>query len=71
MHWQQALINITATAVDDTLIDWRSENIIKVSSFVIVIAVSTAVGIISSKVEHAVIFALICSVIAVAFFLVS
>lgn len=67
---QQLLIQAMATSIDDPLIDWQSENLLKVLVFVFIFGITIAIRIISIKAEHAVIFAFICSLISVAFLII-
>ncbi|MEH1842688.1 MAG: hypothetical protein V7L20_29140 [Nostoc sp.] len=64
------LIHLMATSPDDSLIDWQSENLLKVLIFVFIFLLAMAINAISSKVEHAIIFALVCTLISGAFLIV-
>ena len=59
-----------ATSLDDSLIDWQSENLLKVLIFVFIFFIALAINIISTKVEHAIIFALVCTLISGAFLII-
>ncbi|WP_335071136.1 hypothetical protein [Nostoc sp.] len=59
-----------ATSLDEPLIDWQSENLLKILVFVFIFGIATAINIISSKMEHAIIFAFVCTVISAAFLII-
>lgn len=67
---KQLLIQVMATSVDNTLIDWQSENLLKVLIFVFIFLIAMAINIISEKAEHAIIFALICTLISGSFLII-
>lgn len=67
---QHLLIQVIATFVDDALIDWQSENLLKVLIFVFIFLIAMAIKIISEKAEHAIIFALICTLISGSFLII-
>jgi hypothetical protein len=67
---QHLLIQVIATSVDDALIDWQSENLLKVLIFVFILLIAIAINIISKKAEHAIIFALICTLISGSFLII-
>ena len=67
---QHLLIQVIATSVDDTLIDWQSENILKILIFVFIFLIAMAINILSEKAEHAIIFALICTLISGSFLII-
>ncbi|MBH8562961.1 hypothetical protein I8748_12340 [Nostoc sp. CENA67] len=64
------LIEAISTDVDDPLIDWQSENLLKILVFIFIFGVAFAINILSSKVEHAILFAFVCTIISVAFFII-
>lgn len=64
----QILLEIQAQTTKDPLIDWQAENTIKIAVVLLLIASTAVVGVISRRLEHAIIFALVVSVIAIAFF---
>ncbi|MEH2172812.1 hypothetical protein [Nostoc sp.] len=70
IQFQKLLIPLMATSIDDSLIDWQSENILKILTFIFIFLIAMAINIISSKVEHAVIFALVCTLISGAFLII-
>jgi hypothetical protein len=67
---QHLLIQVIATSIDDALIDWQSENLLKVLIFVFILLIAIAINIISKKAEHAIIFALICTLISGSFLII-
>lgn len=67
---QQLLMQVLATSVNDPLIDWQSENLLKVLVFVFIFSIAIAINLISRKVEHAIMFALICTLISVSFMII-
>ena len=67
---QHLLIQVIATSVDDTLIDWQSENLLKILIFVFIFLIAMAINILSEKAEHAIIFALICTLISGSFLII-
>lgn len=67
---QELLIQVMATSVDDALIDRQSENILKILIFVFIFLIAMAINIISEKAEHAIIFALICTLISGSFLII-
>ncbi|MEH2250554.1 hypothetical protein [Nostoc sp.] len=67
---QQLLIQAMATSLDEPLIDWQSENLLKILVFVFIFGIATAINIISSKMEHAIIFAFVCTIISAAFLII-
>jgi hypothetical protein len=70
IQFQHLLIQVIATSVDDALIDWQSENLLKVLIFVFISLIAIAINIISKKAEHAIIFALICTLISGSFLII-
>ncbi|WP_017717530.1 hypothetical protein [Kamptonema formosum] len=64
------LLETNAQAAGDTLIDWKAQATIRIAVFVLLLAGAGVVGIISRRVEHAVVFALATSLIAMAFFII-
>jgi hypothetical protein len=70
IQFQHLLIQVIATSVDDALIDWQSENLLKVLIFVFILLIAIAINIISKKAEHAIIFALICTLISGSFLII-
>lgn len=70
IQFQKFLIQLMATSLDDSLIDWQSENLLKILIFIFIFLIAIAINIISSKVEHAVIFALVCTLISGAFLII-
>lgn len=67
---QQLLIQSMATFIDDSLIDRQSENLLKILVFIFIFSIAIAINIISSKIEHAIIFAFVCTLISVAFLII-
>lgn len=67
---QKLLIEVIATSPDDQLIDWESENLLKLLIFVFIFGIAMAINIISRKLEHAIIFTLICTLISGAFLII-
>jgi hypothetical protein len=67
---QHLLIQAMANSLDEPLIDWQAENLLKILVFVVIFGVAVAINIISKKVEHAVAFAFICTIIAGAFLII-
>ena len=67
---QKLLIEVIATSPDDQLIDWQSENLLKLLIFVFIFGIAMAINIISRKLEHAIIFTLICTLISGAFLII-
>lgn len=56
--------------VEDPLIDWRGEQTVKILVWVLVIAMSISVGVFSRRLEHALFFAFVSSIITIAFFVI-
>lgn len=67
---QHLLTQVIATSVDDALIDWQSENLLKILIFAFIFLIAIAINIISEKAEHAIIFALICTLISGSFLII-
>ena len=51
----------------DRLIDYGAEHLIYFGVFLIVVAIAAIVGMISSKIEHAIVFSLFLSIIFIVF----
>jgi hypothetical protein len=54
----------------DPLIDWRGEETIRIAVVLLLIALTILVRFLSPRLEHAIIFALVASLIAIAFFVI-
>ncbi len=64
------LLEIQTHTTNDSLIYWQAETLIKVVVFVILIVATLIIKFLSSRLEHAIIFALFTSIIAIAFFII-
>lgn len=62
------LIELIAKALQDPLIDWGAEKTIEILVWILLIAMAISVGVFSRRLEHAIIFALVTSIITIAFF---
>ena len=60
-----------ATALEDPLINSRAEQTITIFVWILIFAVASIVGLFSRRLEHAIFFALISSIISMAFFVIS
>lgn len=68
---QQLLLEAQTVAhPQDPLIDWRGEETIRIAVFFMIIALTILVRFLSPRLEHAIIFALVTSLIAIAFFVI-
>lgn len=67
---QHLLIQVMATSVDDALIDWQSENLLKVLIFLFIFLIAMAINIISEKAEHVIICSLTCTLISGLFLII-
>ncbi len=67
---QLLLTAIIAATLDDPLIDWRAEQTIAIFIWVLIIALAGIVGLFSRKLEYAIFFALVSSIISMAFFII-
>ena len=65
------LLEVQAQTAKDPLINWQGENIIKIGVIFIILVLTLLIRAISPRVEHAVIFALVSSLLAIAFFMFS
>jgi len=59
-----------ATSLEDPLIDWRTEKVIQLLVWILIIAIASVVGLISRRLEHALFFAFVSSIITIAFFVI-
>lgn len=66
---QEILLKIQAHTPKDTLINSQEENLIKIGVIIMIVVSSIVLRTISPKVEYAVIFALVSSLIAITFFM--
>lgn len=68
---QKLLLAAQAVAhPQDPLIDWRGEETIRIAVVFLIIALTILVRFLSPRLEHAIIFALVASLIAIAFFVI-
>ncbi len=67
---QSLLIQLIATSLEDPLIDWRTEKVIQILVWILIIAIASVVGLISRRLEQAIFFAIISSIITIAFFVI-
>ncbi|HEY9674983.1 MAG TPA: hypothetical protein V6D11_26315 [Waterburya sp.] len=68
---QKFLLEANAVShTQDPLIDWRGEETIRIAVVFLIIALTILVRFLSPRLEHAVIFALVASLIAIAFFVI-
>jgi len=68
---QEIILKIQAQTAKDPLINWQEENLIKIGVIIIIIVLSMVIRAISPRVEHAFIFALVSSLIAITFLMFS
>ena len=61
---------IISTTSLDHLIAWRTEQTIKFCVWAMVITMTIIIGIISPKLEHALVFAFVMSIVTIAFFVI-
>ena len=71
INTQLLLLEIMAIAMEDPLIDWKTEKTIELLVWVVIIAFASVVGLLSRRLEHAIFFALVSSIITIAFFVIS
>ena len=67
---QSLLSQIIATTLEDPLIDWKTQRTIELFLWVFVIATAGVVGLISRRLENALFFAFVSSIITIAFFVI-
>jgi len=67
---QSLFTEIIAAALDDPLIDWRAEQTIGIFIWVLILSAAGIVGLFSRKLEYAIFFALVSSIISMAFFII-
>jgi hypothetical protein len=63
----QIFLQIQVHATKEPLIDWKSEDIIKIGVFVLLVVSTLIIRAISPRAEHAIAFALITSIIVIVF----
>jgi uncharacterized membrane protein SirB2 len=64
---QSLLIEIITSISDDSLIDWQSQNLIKLLVFIFIAFVVLAIKVISNKNEYAVLFGFLLTVMYIIF----
>lgn len=68
---QSLLIEIIAKTLEDPLINWEAEKLIEIFVWVLVIAIAIIAGVFSRRFEQAIFFAIISTIITMAFFLIN
>lgn len=60
----------TIAQLEDPLINWGAERTIEFTIWILGFTIAAIVGLLSRKLEHAIFFALVTSLITIAFFLI-
>jgi len=67
---QSLLIEIIAETLEDPLINWEAEKIVNIFILVLVFAIAIVAGVFSRQFKQAIIFAIVSTIITMAFFMI-